>query len=222
MFLSQVEKELLEITKELTRYSNLSQEEWLAIRTLARSIVIKKADKGSCIAVWNRADHLREAEKKLSDKNVYQKVQFKKQMLSNLVDANKKFFRGLKTKEFIAERELKYLTDEYKYAYNLGKMYLFPEIHKRLSDVPGRPNLPTEKVSEFLDYQLKPVMKNGKSYIRESGHFLGKIKNISTLPENAILVTANVVGSYPSIHHQTGLHVFLFIINQVAKGLTMV
>ena len=212
MFLSQVKNELLEITKEPTRYSNLSQEEWRAIRTLAddRSIVIKKADKGSCIVVWDRADYLREAEKQLSDKKVYQEVQFKKQMLSNLVDTSNNFFRGLKTKGFIAEKELKYFTYEYKKACNLGKMYLLPKIHKRLSDVPGRPvisncGMPTEKVSEFLDYELKPVMQKGKSYIRDSGHFLEKIKNISTLPENAILVTADVVGLYLSIPHQAGL-----------------
>ena len=48
-------------------------------------------------------------------------------------------------------------------------------------------------------------MKNGKSYIRDSGHFLEKIKNISTFPENALLVTADVVGLYPSILHQAGL-----------------
>ena len=116
VFLSQVENELFEITKEPTRYSNLSQEEWRAIRTLAddRSIVIKKADKGSCIVVWDRADYLREAEKQLSDKKVYQEVQFKKQMLSNLVDTSNNFFRGLKTKGFIAEKELKSFTYEYK------------------------------------------------------------------------------------------------------------
>ena len=62
-----------------------------------------------------------------------------------------------------------------------------------------------EKVSKFLDCQLKPVMQKGKWYIRDSGHFLEKIKNISTLPENAILVTADVVGLYPSIPHQAGL-----------------
>ena len=48
-------------------------------------------------------------------------------------------------------------------------------------------------------------MQNGKSYIRDSGHFLKKIKNISTLAENAILVTDDVVGLYPSIAHQAGL-----------------
>ena len=82
VFLSQVENELFEITKEPTRYSNLSQEEWRAIRTFAgnRSIVIKKADKGSFIVVSDRADYLREVEKQLLDKKVYQEVQFKKQI----------------------------------------------------------------------------------------------------------------------------------------------
>ena len=89
-------------------------------------------------------------------------------------------------------------------------MYLLPNVHKRLSDAPGRPvisncGMPTEKVSEFLDYQLKPVMRNGKSHIRDSGHFLEKIKNISTLPENAILLTADPVGLYLSIPQQAGL-----------------
>ena len=109
MFLSQVENELFEITKEPTRYSNLSQEEWRAIRTLGdgRSVIIKKADKGPCIVVWDRADYLRGAEEQLPDKKVYQEVQFKKQMLLNLVDTSNNFFRGLETKGFITQKELK-------------------------------------------------------------------------------------------------------------------
>ena len=59
--------------------------------------------------------------------------------MSSLDATSNKFFRGLKTKGFIAEKELKYFTCEYKKAYSLGRMYLLPKIHKRLSDVPGRP-----------------------------------------------------------------------------------
>ena len=85
---------------------------------------------------------------------MYQEVQFKKQMLSTLIDTSNSFFRGLKTKGFITEKELKYFTYEYKKACNLGKMYLLPKIHKRLSDVPGRPvisncGMPTEKYPNF-------------------------------------------------------------------------
>ena len=39
------------------------------------------------------------------EKNVYQEVQFKKQMMSNLAATSNKFFRGLKTKRFVAEIE---------------------------------------------------------------------------------------------------------------------
>ena len=70
---------------------------------------------------------------------MYQEVQFKKQMLSSLVDTSNEFFRGLKTKGFIGEKKLKHFTNEYKKDCNIGKMYLLPKIHKRLSDVPGRP-----------------------------------------------------------------------------------
>ena len=40
----------------------------------------------------------------------------------------------------------------------------------------------------------------------ETGSFLEKIKTSGCIPDNnAILVTADVVGSYPSIPHQAGL-----------------
>ena len=47
-------------------------------------------------------------------------------------------------------------------------------------------------------------MQSGKSYIKDCGHFLEKIKTLGCIPDNAILVTADVVGLYPSCPHQTG------------------
>ena len=48
-------------------------------------------------------------------------------------------------------------------------------------------------------------MKAGKSYIKDTGDFLQKLANLGIIPSNAILVTANVVGLYPSIPHDAGL-----------------
>ena len=50
--------------------------------------------------------------------------------------------------------------------YKMGKLYLLPNIHKSLSEVPGRPvvsNCGTlmEIVSEFLDSKLKSVKQEG-------------------------------------------------------------
>ena len=136
-----------------------------------RSIVIKKADNGSCIVVWDRNGYLRDAEKQLEDPNVYRKVAFKEKIPSQLVDCSNRFFKNFKMKGHITEKELKYFSYEFKKSCNLGKLYLLPKIHKSLENVPGKPVIsncgtPTEKVSEFLDHHVKPVMQGGQSYIK--------------------------------------------------------
>ena len=67
--------------------------------------------------------------------------------------------------------------------------------------------MPTEKISEFLDHHLKPLMKQGESYIKDTGDFLEKLKRVEGIPKGAILVTADVVGFYPSIPHDGGLEI---------------
>ena len=136
-----VENKLFSIVDEPIRYSNLSKEEWVAMRSLADdwSIVLKKADKGACIVVWYRNDYLEEAEKQLKDQKVYRKVAFKDKTLSQLVDCSNRFFRNLKMKGHITEKDLKYFSHEFKKSCNLAKLYLLPKIHKSLENVPGRP-----------------------------------------------------------------------------------
>ena len=45
----------------------------------------------------------------------------------------------------------------------------------------------------------------GKSYIKDTSRFIGKLKNLGNILSNAILVTANVVDLNPSISHDAGL-----------------
>ena len=48
-------------------------------------------------------------------------------------------------------------------------------------------------------------MQRSWSYIKGSGDFIEKIKRISNIADDAILVTADVVGLYPSIPLGRGL-----------------
>ena len=48
-------------------------------------------------------------------------------------------------------------------------------------------------------------MENGWLYIKDSGEFLKKIRNVGNIPENAILVTVDVVGLYSNLPHNDGL-----------------
>ena len=42
-----------------------------------RSVVIKTADKGSCVVVWESEDYIAEAERQLGDVTVYKDIDFK-------------------------------------------------------------------------------------------------------------------------------------------------
>ena len=48
-------------------------------------------------------------------------------------------------------------------------------------------------------------MREGMSYIKDSNDFMHKIKDLKYIPNDALLVTADVVGLYPSIPHETRL-----------------
>ena len=124
VFLSEVEKELFTVADSKLGYSNLSKEEWKAMRTLAddRTIVIKKADKGSCVVVWDRNDYIKEAEKQLNDANVYKDVCFNAKLLQELVGTSNKLFQNLKAKGNISDKQPKYFTYQYKKVTNLGKL----------------------------------------------------------------------------------------------------
>ena len=89
-------------------------------------------------------------------------------------------------------------------------MYLLPKIDNRLSNALGRPvisncEVSTEKVSEFLDSHMQPMMRKGWSYIKDSQDFINKSRNLGKIPDNAILVTADVVRFYPNIPHNVRL-----------------
>ena len=127
-----------------------------------------------------------------------------------MVEKSNKIFNRLCSHRLISKSELKYFTYNFKKATNLWKLYFLPKIHKRLANVPGVPVISncvssTEKLSEYLDFLLKPVMQDGWSYIRDIGDFVKKIKRLGKITEGAILVTAGVVGLYPNIPHDLGL-----------------
>ena len=48
-------------------------------------------------------------------------------------------------------------------------------------------------------------MKKKRSYIKDSGDFIKKFKKIKEVANDAIMVTADVFGLYPIIHHDFGL-----------------
>ena len=132
-----------------------------------------------------------EAEKQLNNKAVYKDVNFDKDLIPNLTGKNYRLFESLKCRQLITEKEFKYFRFEFKKTCNLGKLYLLPKIHKRLSNVPGRPVIsnygaPTQKVSEFLDNHMQTIMIKGWSYVKDSQDFINKSRKLGKIPKKAI------------------------------------
>ena len=75
----------------------------------------------------------------------------------------------------------------------------------------------TERISSFIDYHLQPLAQNVKSYIKDTNDFLCKLNKIGKLPDNAIMVTVDVVGLYPSIPHDEGLKAMRVALDKRAK-----
>ena len=110
VFLSQIEKEPFELAESLLNYCNFSKEEWQAMRSLVndRSAVIKKADKGSYVVVWDREDYIAEAERQLGDITVYKDVDFKGECCKILQKLAITYLKILRIKGESQKKELKY------------------------------------------------------------------------------------------------------------------
>ena len=122
------------------------------------SIIIKGADKGSVVAVWDRGDYLKKAYRQLDDKEEYEQVPTDPSTLDYFLVKHPKFAR----------------------------FYLLPKIHKRLHYVPGRPvtsncSYYTKNISSVLDYHLQPLAHKVKLYIKYTNYLLSKLKNLGKL-----------------------------------------
>ena len=186
--------------------NNLTREEQSALYNLKndKNIVIKSADKGSAVVVRDRDDYIKEAEKQLGDKEIYEEVcNDLEPIISTIHNAIEKIrLRG----DLSADTIKYFMVEDPKF----GSFYLLPKIHKRLHDIPGRPVISncgyyTENISSFLDFHLQPLAREVKSYIKDTNDFLKKLRSLPNLPDDIILCTVDVVGLYPNIPHEEGL-----------------
>ena len=184
---------------------NLTKQEWIGLKQLSSNpeIVIKKADKGSAIVVMQTTDYLREGYRQLSDRNFYTKLTEDPTLsISNKICAVLSEMKNLK---LITEKNFEYFQIKNPKA---GRFYLLPKIHKK--QVPGRPicssiGHPTCNISKFVDAHIKEYVPKTQSYVRDTQHFISRLKELGQIPEGALLVTLDVSSLYTNIPNQEGI-----------------
>ena len=150
IYFSSLEEKLMNIEIPQNKYNNLTKEERSALYNLKndKNIVLKSADKGSAVVVWDTDDYIKEAEKQHGDKEIYEEVcNDPKPLISTIHKAIEKIW---KRGDLNADTIKYFIVKDPKFA----RFYLFPKIHKRLHDVPGRSVISncgyyTENISSF-------------------------------------------------------------------------
>ena len=76
---------------------------------------------------------------------------------------------------------------------------------------PGRPIVssnshPTERISQFVDYHLQPLVHKLPSFVKDTNDFLNKLLTVGKLPSNSLLVTLDVSSLYTNIPHNEGIN----------------
>ena len=120
--LSCLEERLLDVEILSKRFNNLTEEEWEALYSLKddHSIIIKGADKGSVLVIWDREDYLKEAYRQLDDKEVYEQVPDDPSALANTF---MKTLEKIRLRGDLSKDTLDYfLVEDPKFA----KFYLLP------------------------------------------------------------------------------------------------
>ena len=97
------------------------------------TIIIKGADKGLVVVVWDREDYLKEAYKQLEDREVYEEVSNDPNVLVNTII---KALEKIRSRGDLFSDTLNYFAvEDAKFA----RFYLLPKIQKSLHNVPSRP-----------------------------------------------------------------------------------
>ena len=90
--------------------------------------------------------------------------------------------------------------------------YGLPKVHK--PNIPLQPIVsacdnPTDQLSNCVTHFIQPLAEILFSYIRDSKHFLQPLESLPPLPENSILITADVTSLYTNISHEEGTETVL-------------
>ena len=89
------------------------------------------------------------------------------------------------------------------------QFYLLPKIHKNPKNPLGRPTVfgnggPTERISQFVDHFIGPLVPFSQSFIRDSTHLIN-ILNELTLQPGMLLCTWYITSLYTNIPHNEGI-----------------
>ena len=224
-----IESDIFNFDINIKKY-NLTNSEKEAMQTLISKqklgeIVLQKTDKGGAVALMDREDYINNIETEHLNSKVTKSdgsvVSVYRSVPEVMVMAQHDNIKNA-AMEAANNGTISYGTAKQMVPLEpcAARAYGMPKAHK---DTPEGKTLPplrlvisgcgssTEMASHFVDFYCKQIPPQLPSYIQDTPHLLRMIKDINSQglqPEEAILVTIDVVGLYPNIPQDEGLKAF--------------
>lgn len=188
---------------------NITSQQKQAINNLRNNanIIIKPADKGGLTCIMNKPSYLNEAYRQLNNAKYYSRnvSLTHKDDLCNKINST---LEHLLHQNFITNKQFDFL--QANDSDRNRNFYLLPKVHKPHDKWPnqempeGRPivgDCATEsrRVSDYIDYFLKPLATGHQTYLKDTYDFIHKIKN-SEIDKNCILVTGDITALYTNMN----------------------
>ena len=186
-----------------------------------RVIVIKRCDKGAGIIILDFDEYMRKCcahlGSKLKMKNGSTQEYYTK-VDTNALHVAKAALKSVLEEglgnQIITKQEFEAMDPE---GTNPAKFYCTFKVHKDHEEMKAPPERPIvsacgsvmEQASQFVDHHIKQHGTQHESYIEDTPDFLRHLENINNegkLPENALLVTWNVIGLFTNIPHNEGIN----------------
>jgi hypothetical protein len=198
-------KEYLPIPNTIPNLSTLELEAIKQIRN-NKQVVIQPADKGGAVVVLQKTLFIQEGLRQLQDQAYYRELDYPV-FPGNVLRINKLLHSILKQGK-ISLKQYDYLkadlTDNQRY------FYLLPKVHKPREKWPnpmmpqGRPIVAdcgseSYRVSQYIDYYLKPLSTMHQSYLKDTYDFIQKIRGYR-ISDDWLIVTADVTALYTNMN----------------------
>uniref|UniRef100_A0A8C5MZ48 Reverse transcriptase domain-containing protein n=1 Tax=Leptobrachium leishanense TaxID=445787 RepID=A0A8C5MZ48_9ANUR len=187
-------------------YNNMSKKEREALKILKedKNTIIKPADKGGGIVLMTKTKYIEECVRQLSDNNTYKIM--KKDPTSDMKITLMALLNEGRINNILNKKEYEYLSINHP---KIPTFYILPKLHKNRENPPGRPIISgigsiSSRLSEYIDIFLQPVVKNTRSYLKDTKDILNILIQ-HQWQDDFWLVTGDVASLYTIIQHFKGL-----------------
>ena len=170
-----------------------------------QSIVIKIADKGGAIVVMDRSEYTELTKKDLNNSKYYTKLEHDN--IQDFISEKHKLVEDMKG--YLDSTEYETLSDNSNMSTPI--FYALPKIHKTFMKLPPLKPIvagyqsATVKLFEYVDSFLKPIARKCSSYVRDTTHFLNRLRSLKGIPNDALMAVMDVHGLYNNIDQEEGV-----------------